>query len=66
MPRDVQRRSPWPRRFMILTALVIFIVAIVAFVAMSKGNFGLASPLFMSIVVLMLFEFVLMYLGNRY
>ena len=66
MPRKVQNQpSRWPRRFMFITAFIIFVVAITAFSALSRNDFALAFPLFISIVVLLGFEVVLMFLHNR-
>lgn len=65
MARKVRQKSPWFRRFMVITALIIVIVAIVGFSALSKQNFALAFPLFVTAVVLMIFEFILMFFNNR-
>ena len=66
MPRKIRSQpSHWPRRFMFLTGFIIFVVAIIAFSAMNRNDFALAFPLFISIVVLLGFEVVLMFLHNR-
>lgn len=66
MPRNIDHGpSVWFRRFMILTAVVICGVAIMAFIAMSRSNFALAFPLFVSVVILLGVEVVLMILHNR-
>ncbi len=66
MPRKIPNPpSRWPRRFMILTGLVIFVVAIMAFSALTRSDFALAFPLFISIVALLGFEVVLLFLHNR-
>ena len=68
MTRKHSRVAPrWPRLFMILTAIIIIIMAIVAFSALfqTPANFALAFPLFWGVVILLLFEFLLMYLANR-
>jgi len=66
MPRKIRSQpSRWPRRFMFLTGFIIFVVTIIAFSAMSRNDFALAFPLFISIVVLLGFEVVLMVLHNR-
>jgi hypothetical protein len=65
MPRNVSNSPIWPRRFMAMTAIIIAIVALLGFNALSKQNFTLAFPLFAGVVALLLFEVVLMYLQNR-
>lgn len=65
MPRQVRRRSPWPRRFMMMTAILAVVIGALGFGAMSKQNFALAFPLFITVVVLILFEIVLMAINNR-
>lgn len=65
MPRNVSNSPIWPRRFMAMTAVIILVVAVLGFNALSNDNFSLAFPLFASMVALLLFEVVLMYLQNR-
>ncbi len=66
MPRKVQpQASPWFRRFMILTGLLILISAILAFSALRKNDYAAAFPLFIGIMILLVFEVVLMVLHNR-
>ena len=65
MPRNVSNPPVWPRRIMAMTAIVIAIVALLGFNALSKQNFTLAFPLFASVVALLLLEIFLMYLQNR-
>jgi FtsH-binding integral membrane protein len=65
MPKNISNPPVWPRRFMVLTAVIIAVVALIGFNAMSKQNFTLAFPMFASVVVLLLFLIVLMYLQNR-
>jgi hypothetical protein len=65
MPRNLSNPPVWPRRFMVLTAVIIAVVAIIGFYAMTKQNFTLAFPMFASVVALLLFEIVLMFVQNR-
>jgi FtsH-binding integral membrane protein len=65
MPRNVQQPTPWFRRFMVVTGLVILICAVIAFNALRQSNFAVAFPLFVGIVILIGFEVVLMFLHNR-
>ena len=65
MSRQRRQRSLWPRRFMIMTAVIAVIVALVGFSAMSQQKFELAFPLFMTVVVLVVFELLLIVINNR-
>jgi hypothetical protein len=65
MPRNLSNPPVWPRRFMVLTVVIIAVVAIIGFNAMAKQNFTLAFPMFASVVVLLLFMVVLMFVQNR-
>ncbi len=65
MSRHRRQRSLWPRRFMIMTAVIAVIVALVGFSAMSQQKFELAFPLFMTVVVLVVFELLLIVINNR-
>lgn len=65
MSRQRRQRSLWPRRFMIMTAVIAVIVALVGFSAMSQSKYELAFPLFLTVVILVLFEIFLMVLNNR-
>jgi hypothetical protein len=65
MPRNLSNPPVWPRRFMMLTVVIIAVVAIIGFNAMANQNFTLAFPMFASVVALLLFMVVLMFMQNR-
>lgn len=63
--RTSQRPSAWPRRFMLLTGLVLLVVCIIAFRALGQGDIALAFPLFVGCLMLLVFEIGLLILDNR-
>ncbi len=66
MPRNVQQQpSPWFRRFMILTGIVIVVCTVMVFTALTQQNYSVAFPLLVGILVLLAFEVVLLMLHNR-
>ncbi len=65
MPRNIQPPSPWFRRFMILTGIIILVCTVMVFTTLIQGNYSVAFPLLVGILVLLAFEVLLMALHNR-
>ena len=66
MPRNIPHQpTPWFRRFMIVTGLIIVICTIIAFNAIRQSNLAVAFPVLLGILLLLIFEIVLMFLHNR-
>ena len=63
--RNPPRPSAWPRRLLIFGGVIILILMIVAFTALSSQNLALAFPMMVSIVVMMVFEMVCVAWMNR-
>ncbi|MFD3166705.1 hypothetical protein [Herpetosiphon sp. NSE202] len=65
MSRRSPKPSPWPRRFMYITGIVMVIFFAVALNGLYSGNFALAFPMFAGLTGLMLFMIILLFLHNR-
>jgi hypothetical protein len=57
--------SNLPRMVQIAGGVLIVVCALVAFIAMGQSNFGLAFPMMIAIVVLLIAEVVSMVMLNR-